>query len=94
MEPPKITERFNTPIQGTSADITKTALALLIGKIKVIKARIIGCVYDEIILEVPEDKADAAAEMLKNIMVEAGQIYLKKIPVEIEVAIANDWSGK
>jgi len=93
-EPPKITERFNTPIQGTSADITKAALALLIGKIRVIKAKIIGCVYDEIILEVPEDKADEAAEILENIMVEAGQIYLKKIPVEVEVAIADDWSGK
>ncbi|MCK9390685.1 MAG: DNA polymerase [Syntrophales bacterium] len=93
-EPPKITERFNTPIQGTSADITKAALALLIRKIKVIKAKIIGCVYDEVILEVPTDKADEAAEILEKTMIEAGQIYLKKIPVEVEVAKADDWSGK
>jgi DNA polymerase I-like protein with 3'-5' exonuclease and polymerase domains len=66
----------------------------LIGKLKAIKAKVIGCIHDEIILEVPADNSDAAAEILEKTMIEAGQIYLKHVPVEVEISIADDWSGK
>jgi DNA polymerase I-like protein with 3'-5' exonuclease and polymerase domains len=44
---------YNTPVQGTAADITKKALGLLPQRLVDARAKIIGTVHDEIILEVP-----------------------------------------
>jgi len=55
------------------------------------EARIIGTVHDEIILEVPEEIADAAA-ILKETMIEAGKAYLARVPVEVEVTIGETWT--
>jgi hypothetical protein len=41
---------YNTPVQGTSADITKKALGLLQQSLAGTGAKIIGKVHDEIIL--------------------------------------------
>ncbi len=51
------------------------------------RGRIIGTVHDEIILEVSEEKANAAAAILRETMIEAGKAYLGKVPVEVEVAM-------
>jgi DNA polymerase I-like protein with 3'-5' exonuclease and polymerase domains len=74
---PLITELLNTPIQGTSADITKKALGILPGKLIGTGAKIIGTVHDEIILEVPEEKAESIAEILKTAMIEGGRVFEK-----------------
>lgn len=52
------------------------------------------CIHDEIILEVPIGESEVAAKILHDSMIEAGQYYLKKIPVEVEWFIADDWSEK
>jgi DNA polymerase I-like protein with 3'-5' exonuclease and polymerase domains len=56
------------------------------------RGRIIGTVHDEIILEVSEEKANAAAAILRETMIEAGKAYLGKVPVEVEVAIGETWA--
>jgi DNA polymerase-1 len=91
---PKLTELLNTPVQGTAADITKAALAKLPIALKETGARLIGTVHDEILLEAPEGKAEQAAQILQQAMEQAGQRYLKKVPVKAEVAIALNWAEK
>jgi DNA polymerase-1 len=92
--PAPLTELLNTPIQGTAADIVKKALCLLPERLKYTKAKLVGCVHDEIILEAPELNAEKASNILEETMIEAGKCYLKKIPVEVEVSVADSWAGK
>jgi DNA polymerase I-like protein with 3'-5' exonuclease and polymerase domains len=90
----KLTELLNTPVQGTSADITKKALGLLPHRLADTGARIIGTVHDEIILEVTEKMTKDAAAILRATMIEAGKIYLSRLPVEVEVTIGETWAEK
>ena len=91
---PKITELFNTPVQGTAADIIKMALVLLTGRVAKIQGKIIGVVHDEIILEVPDNRAEEAKILLTETMEQAGGVFLKKVPCEVEAVIADNWAGK
>lgn len=91
---PKLTELLNTPVQGTAADITKAALVRLPTALKETGARLIGTVHDEILLEAPEDTANQAAQILQQVMEQAGQHYLRKVPVKAEVAIVSSWAEK
>jgi len=58
------------------------------------EAQIIGTVHDEIILEVLEEKANDAAVILRQTMIEAGEAYLSRVPVEVEVTIGETWAEK
>lgn len=93
-EIPRITALYNTPVQGTAAGITEKALALLPQRLVDIGAQIIGMVHDEIILEVPDKSANDAAAILKETMIQAGKVYLSKVPVEVEVTIGGTWAEK
>lgn len=64
------TKLLNTPVQGTSADITKKALSLLPQRLAGVRAWITGTVHDEIILEVPEEKANDAVGILRETMID------------------------
>ena len=57
-------------------------------------AQIIGTVHDEIILYVPEKKENDAAGILKGTMIEAGRVFLLKVPVEVDVSIGDTWAEK
>ncbi|MFN8672141.1 MAG: DNA polymerase [Candidatus Sericytochromatia bacterium] len=82
----------NSPIQGTSADITKQALFLINKTFKNTETKLINTVHDEIILETPEDNALEVAKILEEKMIEAGRIYLKTVPLVVDVHIENVWS--
>jgi DNA polymerase I len=56
--------------------------------------KIIGTVHDEIILEVHEDHSEQAAEIMKEVMIKAGSALLKKVPVDVEVKVTDNWAGK
>jgi DNA polymerase I-like protein with 3'-5' exonuclease and polymerase domains len=51
-------------------------------------------VHDEIILEVPDRLANDAAAILRDTMIEAGKVYLCRVPVEVEVTIGETWAEK
>ena len=82
----------NMPIQGTSADILKRALRLLHDKISGTSARLVNIVHDEIIVECDAAEADATAGKLEKAMCAAGEEYVKKVPVKVDVHIADDWT--
>jgi DNA polymerase I-like protein with 3'-5' exonuclease and polymerase domains len=89
-----ITALLNTPVQGTAADIAKKALGMLVPVVKELSGSIIATVHDEILLEVPSERAEEAAVKLKDIMEKAGAYYLKQVPVVAETIIANSWAEK
>ncbi|HEU4510975.1 MAG TPA: DNA polymerase [Pyrinomonadaceae bacterium] len=81
----------NTPIQGTSADILKRALKLLKDELKDTNAVVVNIIHDEIVVEADADDAEMIAEKVENVMVAAGQEYLKTVPVKVETEIATEW---
>lgn len=89
-----LTALLNTPVQGTAADIAKKAMGLLAPRVKKLSGSIIATVHDEILLEVPEERALEAAELLKQTMEEAGAYYLRQVPVIAETTIADSWAEK
>jgi DNA polymerase I-like protein with 3'-5' exonuclease and polymerase domains/septum formation inhibitor MinC len=92
------TEMINAPVQGTSADITKLAIANFQESRnslpQSLDARLLMQVHDEIVIEVPEAQAERAGQLLVQTMLEAGQHFLGEMPVEVEAVICEDWSGK
>lgn len=87
---------LNTPIQGTGADMLKLALGRLVSALKPFngKARILATVHDEIILEASEDIAEDVARVLSEVMVNSGKEFLKRVPIEADSSIGNNWSDK
>ena len=83
----------NMPIQGTSADITKYALAYIYNEFKDRKldAYLIHTVHDEIVAEAREDIVDQVAVLIEEMMVKAGEKLLKKVPVKVDIHVSNCW---
>ncbi|OGY29853.1 MAG: hypothetical protein A3F35_02560 [Candidatus Woykebacteria bacterium RIFCSPHIGHO2_12_FULL_45_10] len=83
----------NTPIQGTSADITKYALIYIYRQIKDrnLNAYLIHTVHDEIVVEAGVEVVDQVAAIVEEQMVAAGEKLLKKVPVKVDIHIADCW---
>jgi DNA polymerase-1 len=91
---PNVTEALNTPVQGTGADGLKLALGLLWERRAACpSAAPVLAVHDEIVLEVSEADATAAAEWLKKCMVDAMAPLIAPVPVEVEVKVGRTWAG-
>ncbi|KAK0038696.1 PolA [Biomphalaria pfeifferi] len=82
----------NFPIQGTSADILKRALFLLHQQIRDTNTKLVNIVHDEVILECDASEAETAAKILEKAMCDAGEEYVKKVPVKVDVHIADEWT--
>ena len=81
----------NAPIQGSSADIIKRALALLYDALKPIDARIVNCIHDEIVIEVAEGQADECAATVDREMIAAAREFIRSVPVTVDIVIADAW---
>lgn len=86
--------RYNTPIQGTAADILKNALGILHLVLEGLNTHIVAIIHDEIVLECPDESSDQIAKLLKETMEKAGERYLKDVPVIAEALIADSWAEK
>ena len=88
----------NTPVQGTSADITKLALCLLHESLNgdpTLRdvSKIIAIVHDEFVVEVPADLADHASKVLAESMEGAAATYLKAVTLPpVKVTVSDHWS--
>ena len=85
---------YNTPIQGTAADIVKKALGLLIERFIGTDVYIVGIVHDEILLESPAEEAQSVAALLKSTMEEAANSLLPNVPTQVDVLISESWAEK
>jgi DNA polymerase-1 len=80
----------NTPIQGSAADIVKTAMLNLDKKLLAEKspARLLLQVHDELILECPSAQAKAAARLVREEMENAVTL---KAPLRVSVETGKRW---
>ena len=82
----------NMPIQGTSADILKRALRLLHDDIRDTSARLVNIVHDEIVVECDNVDAQQTPAILEAAMVRAGEQFVTKVPIRVDVHVACDWA--
>src|SRR6266705_4719345 len=82
----------NAPIQGTSADILKSALRLLKDELRDSSAQIVNIIHDEIVVETDETDAQDVAQKVERAMCVAGEEYLQTVPVKVESQIACEWT--
>ncbi len=80
----------NAPLQGTAADIIKLAMLEVDRKLTAsgLDGKMLLQVHDELILEVAEKDAEAAAQLLKTAMESVIEL---KVPLKVEVAIGQNW---
>ncbi|MDR0690385.1 MAG: DNA polymerase I [Spirochaetaceae bacterium] len=80
----------NTPIQGSAADIVKTAMLNLDKALTAQKspARLLLQVHDELILEVPQEGAAEAAVLVRREMERAVTL---KVPLRVSVETGKRW---
>ncbi|NLI99291.1 MAG: hypothetical protein GKC09_09330 [Methanosarcinales archaeon] len=92
----KETELFNSPSQGTGADLIKSVMVELYEILSSgghEEIRMIGSIHDELLLEGPEIRAQEMAQILKDVMKKVGNKILDPVPVDAEVTISTSWGG-
>ena len=86
------TELYNSPSQGTGADLLKAVMAEVYSSLPE-GAKMIGSIHDELILEAPEAQAPGMASLLLGIMRRVGSALLDPVPVDAEVEVLDSWGG-
>jgi DNA polymerase I-like protein with 3'-5' exonuclease and polymerase domains/intein/homing endonuclease len=81
----------NSPIQGSSADIVKRALRLLHDQLRGTGTSIVNVVHDEIVVETSAADAEQTAKTVEAMMCAAGEEYVRKVPINVETKIADEW---
>lgn len=84
-------EAMNYPIQGSSADIAKLALAYMRQELNGLDARLINSIHDEFVVECAEGLSEEVSAKMEKAMIRAGEKLLKKVPVEVEVVVSREW---
>lgn len=81
----------NTPIQGSSANIIKLAITRMKKELPT-EIKLINCVHDETVTEVPEADANEYADDIERIMVDAAREYIPDVKVTVSRHIGDTWS--
>jgi len=85
----------NAPLQGTSADLIKRAMARMDGALAdagLSDVRMLLQVHDELVFEVPEGREEAAAAVIKHVMATAAEPAIKlDVPLDVEVGWGPNW---
>jgi DNA polymerase I-like protein with 3'-5' exonuclease and polymerase domains len=87
-------EGGNHPVQSTNVEWTKEAMYEIRKecKKKSYDARFYNSVYDETVLDIAEKDAQEVHELQKKIMIQCGQKYCKRVPVEVEGHLEPYWT--
>jgi DNA polymerase-1 len=54
-------------------------------------AFIVNIVHDEIVVEADANETEAIAKKVEDAMCQAGEEYVKKVPVKVETEVADEW---
>ncbi len=83
---------LNTPIQGTAADLIKLAMIRVDAALrkKFPQARLLLQVHDELIVECPEEIAQAVSQLVSR---EMEQVASLAVPLTAEAKIGKSWFG-
>lgn len=88
---------INAPIQGTSADIIKRAMARMMPTLEEAglgHVRMLLQVHDELVFELPESDVTAASPIIERVMAEAaGPAVQIDVPLAIEIGTGQSWDA-
>ena len=79
---------FNTIIQGTAAQVMKTAMCLLNEELKKYKSKMILQVHDELIFEVEKDEVEELKVLIKSVMENAVKL---SVNLTSSVEVGQRW---
>ncbi|MBE7038770.1 MAG: DNA polymerase I [Ruminococcaceae bacterium] len=81
---------FNTPIQGSAADIIKIAMVKIYNALKEnnLKSKLILQVHDELIIETHKDEVETVKKLLTECMESAAKL---NVPLVAETGVGNTW---
>ena len=84
-------QAMNAGIQGLAADIFKVALVRLDQRLTAegMTSRIVLQVHDELILEVPDDEKDRAAD---TVLAEMEGAFELRVPLEVNLSFGSTWA--
>ncbi|NQX93794.1 MAG: DNA polymerase I [Erythrobacter sp.] len=88
---------INAPIQGTSADIIKRAMARMLPALKdagLHDVRMLLQVHDELVFELPEGDVAAASPIIERVMAEAAlPAVTLDVPLGIDIGTGPSWDA-
>lgn len=88
---------INAPIQGTSADIIKRAMARMLPALAdagLLHVRMLLQVHDELVFELPEGDVQAASPVISRVMAEAAEPLVKlDVPLGVEIGTGKSWGA-
>ncbi|AXJ01740.1 DNA polymerase I [Cyclonatronum proteinivorum] len=81
---------INMPIQGTAADLIKVAMVQLQARLErdLPECLMLLQVHDELLFEVPKDKAAESVQLIREEMEKAMTL---KVPVKADAGVASNW---
>lgn len=87
-------QAINAPIQGTAADIMRRAMIKMPEAIMPVEgARMLLQVHDELVFEVPEDRADSLIKTVRGVMEQAHEPAIAlSVPIDVEAQAAKNWN--
>jgi DNA polymerase-1 len=88
-------QAINAPIQGTSADIIKRAMARIpeaLADAGLDRVRMLLQVHDELVFEVPEEDVAAARPLIERVMATAAEPHVTlSVPLGTEIGTGRSW---
>jgi DNA polymerase-1 len=88
---------INAPIQGTSADIIKRAMARMLPALAeagLHDVRMLLQVHDELVFELPEARVEAAAPIIQQVMADAALPAVElTVPLGVEIGTGLSWDA-
>jgi len=88
---------INAPIQGTSADLIKRAMARMddaLTSANLDGVKMLLQVHDELVFEVPEGREEETAAVVRKVMSSAAEPALKlDVPLDVEVGWGEHWGA-
>ncbi|HEX8526663.1 DNA polymerase I [Allosphingosinicella sp.] len=87
----------NAPIQGTSADIIKRAMARMCPALEAEglgRVRMLLQVHDELVFEVPEEDVEPAGALIRTVMAGAAEPAVRlSVPLGVEIGTGPNWGA-
>jgi DNA polymerase-1 len=88
---------INAPLQGTSADLIKRAMARMDGALAAADlegVRMLLQVHDELVFEVPDGREEQAADVIRRVMAGAAEPAINlDVPLDFEVGWGLHWGA-
>ena len=88
---------INAPIQGTSADIIKRAMARMVPALAqagLNNVRMLLQVHDELVFELPEGDVAAATPVIRRVMATAAEPGVRiDVPLGVDIGTGLNWDA-